>query len=481
MCRASFPLLVCASLAACSDPSVSQKHDPIQPAGWDHEVRVSLAEDLSPDPDVFETKLVARVARLQLVDGTETEVYTYNGVIPGPEIRVQQGDRVIIHLENELPEPTTIHWHGLRVPNDVDGVPGVTQAPVEPGSEFTYEFVVPDAGTFWYHPHANSADQVGAGLYGSFVVTDPNEPEDLGDELTLVLSDMLLTQEGQIDWGLIGGETELIFGREGNLLLVNGKTKPSLTALTGRRQRWRIINAARTRYFQVAMQDHEFLRFAGDSGMIERPLSQREVVVVPGERAEVIVTPTGLPGSTLSVVAIPYDRGFGTTIGRPTEDLMTIALSADEPHRDAPLPTLSREIEAIDVSSALEVPLLLTQNDLPDGTAALGINGIPSWDAEPLRANLGETQVWTVTNGTAFAHPFHLHGYFFQVLSIDGVAPPVLEWKDSVDVHVQGKTKLAVRFDDRPGTWMVHCHILDHAELGMMTTLVVSDPASSQD
>jgi len=459
---------------ACSGPEGETKQGSIQPVNWDEALRVAAAEDLSPDPHVFETNLTASVTSLEILEGLQTDVYSYNGTVPGPEIRVARGDRVIVHFTNDLPEPTTIHWHGVRVPNDVDGVPGVSQPEVLPGESFTYDFVVPDSGTFWYHPHVRSAEQVGAGLYGSFVVTDPEEPKDLGDDLTLVLSDIELREDGTLETDILAENLQLLFGREGNTLLVNGKVDPTLLARSGRRQRWRVINAARTRYYQLAIEGHQFLRFAGDGGMIEHPVSNETIVVAPAERVEVVFTPSVEPGTTLPVRWVPYDRGFGSTV-RAEVQVMNIEVDDQSPYLDAPLPALSRSIEPLDLSSAKELSLELTQNDPGDGTLALGINGIPSWEAPPIQASLGETQIWTFKNTIAFAHPMHLHGYFFQVLSVDGTPPAVREWKDTVDVHVDGETKIAVHFDERPGMWMLHCHILDHSESGMMTMVDVSD------
>src|SRR5690606_15197186 len=133
---------------------------------------------------------------------------------------------VIVHFRNSLPEPTTIHWHGVRVPNDMDGAPGMTQDPIAPGAEFRYEFVLRDAGTFWYHPHQSSSDQVGRGLYGPIVVVDPEEPDVFGDELVLMLSDVSLDADGQLLPKDNGGSFGDLFGREGNVLLVNGKVLP---------------------------------------------------------------------------------------------------------------------------------------------------------------------------------------------------------------------------------------------------------------
>lgn len=446
---------------------------------WSAPIRAPLAADEAPDPDVFETHLEARTQAIEIIPGTTTEVWTYNGSLSGPEIRVERGDRVIVHFTNNLPEPTTIHWHGLRIPNDMDGVPGVSQPEVQPGETFTYDFVVPDAGTYWYHPHVRSAAQAGFGLYGSFVVTDPDEPADLGDELTLVLSDISLDADGNLQPADISGDLGTLFGREGSHLLVNGKLDPTIEVRAGRRQRWRLINAARSRYFQLGIPGHTFTRIGGDSGFIEHPVQQDTVVIIPGERAEVVFEPSAAAGSELAVAWIPYEHGFGSVFGRTEEPVFRLHVTDQEPYIEAPLPTLSRTIPTIDTTDAPVTTLELTQNDASDGSFALGINGVPSWDAEPLRAEIGNTQVWEVKNTIDFAHPFHLHGFFFQVLDLNGVAPAVKEWKDTADVPVDGVLRLAVRFDERPGMWMFHCHILDHADAGMMGMVEVHEPGQA--
>lgn len=446
----------------------------VQPSDWSAPIRGALAEDESPDPHVFETHFEAREADLEIVPGTSTPVWTYNGQVSGPEIRVSRGDRIIVHFTNNLPEPTTIHWHGLRIPIDMDGVPGESQPEVQPGETFTYDFIAPDAGLFWYHPHVNSAAQAGFGLYGALLVSDPEEPADLGDELTLVLSDMSIEADGSLSSPDVSGDLGTLFGREGNVLLVNGKVDPVYEARAGRRQRWRVVNASRSRYYQLALAGNTFTRIGGDGGLLERPEATDTVLVAPGERADVVLQLAAEPGTLLPVRWVAYDRGFGSTFARPDVTVFRIQTSLDAPFDDAPLPVLSRTIEPIDTADATVVPMELTQNDV-DGKFALGINGVPSWDAPPLMAAIGDTHVWELKNTIEFAHPFHLHGFFFQVLEFNGAAPSVREWKDTVDVPVNGSVKIAVRFDERPGMWMFHCHILDHADAGMMGMVHLHD------
>ena len=472
--RAVFKFFVATAglvVVSCSAPVDSGSNDgPSQPPKWDAELRLPEAVDVNPAPHIFETTLTAKVVNLELVPGKFTPVWTYNGLLPGPLIRVAPGDRLIVHLVNELPEPTTIHWHGIRLPNAMDGVPGHTQAQVEPGGRFDYDFVLPDSGTFWYHPHVDSAAQAGFGLYGPLIVTDPSEPAGLGDELVLVLADMMLMDDGAQASPESGGDLATLFGREGDVLLVNGKVNPVLHSLAGRRQRWRVINTAKSRYFQLMMEGQQFTRIGGDQGLIEKPESSDRIVLTPAQRAEVVVDLALPSGSTRAVRWVPYDRGFGSTEFRPEETVFTIETSVDPAYASPPLPTLHREIAALDVSNATRQFIDLTQS-VAGEPFSLGINGVSGDRAPALMAMVGDTQMWTVRNTMAFAHPFHLHGFFFQVMDVNGVPPATREWRDTVNIPIDASVNLAVSFNERPGMWMFHCHILDHAEAGMMGML----------
>jgi FtsP/CotA-like multicopper oxidase with cupredoxin domain len=191
-------------------------------------------------------------------------------------------------------------------------------------------------------------------------------------------------------------------------------------------------------------------------------------LIVPGERLDLAVVPQGASGSQVTVNAQPYDRGLGTTFATPI-DLFIVQLEG-MPVATDPLPPLDRTIVPIPIDSATPVDIQLTY----DGSSplSLGINGVAYADSQPYMAMVGETQLWTVTNTFGLAHPFHMHGFFFQVRSDSGP----LEWKDTVNIPVHGSLQLAVKFDDRPGMWMFHCHILDHAEAGMMGSLMVMEP-----
>ncbi|MDT8398737.1 MAG: multicopper oxidase family protein [Pseudomonadales bacterium] len=469
---------LCLLLAACSSagpggagPAPLSALDVGQPEGWDADLQLDIPEDLNPDPAIIEIELEARVTDMEIIPGHMTPVWSYGGSLPGPLIRGRIGDRLIVHFKNSLPEATSIHWHGLRIGNDMDGVPGVTQDPIASGEEFTYDFVLTDAGTFWYHPHINSAAQVGWGLYGPLVVEDPADPEVFGDELVLLLSDMSLDENGQFYPTDAGGAFSDLFGREGEVLLVNGKVMPRLKVRQGKQQRWRIINAARTRYYTIRYRGQSLLRLGGDNGLAEHSESVRQIILVPGERTDLVFTPPDEPGTLSYLQWYPTERGYGSTFNRFAKKMMAIETVAASPVAPAVIPEFLRTIEPINTEGAREEEIDLTIGYDRDDNVVMGINGMDGRHHNHINieARVGQTHIWHVTNDTDFSHPFHLHGYFFQVLD-DSLVP---EWKDTVDVPFKSEIRLAVKFDERPGTWMFHCHILDHAELGMMGLLRV--------
>ena len=423
--------------------------------------------------NTVEVNLEAKIAKVEYAPGQEVEAWTYNGDIPGPLIRVKVGDRLVVHFTNNLPKPTTVHWHGLRIPIQMDGVPGHSQPEVQPGGSFTYDFVVPDAGLFWYHPHVMSATQVGYGLYGALLVEDPNDVIGVEDEHVFVLSDIGINDDiGQLESPDAGGQLGMAFGREGNHVLVNGRERTTIKARAGVPQRWRIVNAAKSKYFQldlVEMTGDPFIVIGGDGGLQEYPVKQQTVVIAPGERVDAIVTPNGAPGSEIHVRSLPFNRGYGSDY-IPIAELFTIAL-ADSPPANTNLDlNLNRPIKPLDRDGATQVHMGFTLVQA-DRTIEYRINDVPAARVKTIPAKPGETQIWTITNQTKWSHPIHLHGFFFQVLDKNGEPVRPLAWKDTVDVPFEQTLSFIVKYDDRQGSWMFHCHILDHAEGGLMTTV----------
>ena len=197
--------LLALSWMAAQSPAWAQTPTSYAPAGWDAGLKLAEAPDTNPDPNIVEIAITAKFAEVEVAPGRKVRAWTYNGGLPGPLIRATVGNRLIVHFKNELDEPTTIHWHGVRVPIEMDGVPGISQEPVKKGESFTYDFVVPDASLYWYHPHVMSAAQVGYGLYGALLVEDPADGVGVADTTTIVLSDIGFDGKGTLEDSESGG------------------------------------------------------------------------------------------------------------------------------------------------------------------------------------------------------------------------------------------------------------------------------------
>jgi FtsP/CotA-like multicopper oxidase with cupredoxin domain len=301
----------------------------------------------------------------------------------------------------------------------------------------------------------------------------------VADELVLVLSDIAIA-DGQLESPDSGGDLAAVFGREGTHVLVNGRTDARIVVRDGAPQRWRIVNAAKSRYFLLDLDGVPFTVIGGDGGLQESAVREDALTLTPGERLDLVVTPTrSAERPTLTLRSGLINRGFGSVEFRRVEQLMTVEFAQMPAYAGGVPPPPSRSIKPIAVAGATPVQIDLTFSN-GDGVSRYGINGYPFGHEHMLRAEVGETQVWTVTNRTNWSHPFHLHGFFFQVLDSNGQPVRPLAWKDTVDVPFGETIKLAVRFDDRPGMWMYHCHILDHADLGMMGMLELVPATSSR-
>jgi FtsP/CotA-like multicopper oxidase with cupredoxin domain len=408
---------------------------------------------------VVTVTLVARESDWEFVQGMKTRVWAYNGQVPGPTLEAHVGDVLQVTLKNELPEPTTIHWHGLRLPAAMDGTQDV-QSAITPGDSFTYRFLLPDAGTFWYHPHFDETVQLERGLYGALLVRGHDEPR-FDQDRVLVLDDVKLDRSGQIEE--IGGFAENHDGRQGRTLLVNGRQGIELLMSAGQVERWRIVNAASARYFRLSFGRRQFALIATDGGFIEAPVQMSEVLVVPGDRVELAVGPFA-EGERVRLETLPYDR---RTIARSrTEVVANVLVERALPSR-ASIPRSLRRIEPLvtgPVAATREVHLGVRPS-LRHGVKFV-VNGEAHHHDRPVQ--LGELQVWDLVNDTLMDHPFHLHGYFFQVVSIDDTPPGFRSWEDTLNIPPRSRVRIAWMPDDRAGEWMYHCHILEHHASGMM-------------
>jgi FtsP/CotA-like multicopper oxidase with cupredoxin domain len=417
--------------------------------------------DATPGPGgrVVAVELEARETDWEFVPGRGTRAWGYNGQVPGPVLEARVGDVLEVRLKNSLSEPTMIHWHGIRLPASMDGTENV-QRPVAAGETFTYRFTLPDAGTFWYHPHMNETVQLERGLYGALIVHGPDEPQ-LDRERVFVLDDVSLDQHGQINPP--GGWIERHDGRQGSTRLVNGRAEPELTMASVQVERWRIVNASSARYVRLSIGGQPFRILGTDGGLISSPVTVREFLLTPGDRVDLAVGPF-TEGETLLVESLRYVRG---SFRRPKRELFATLRIGPVAPSQAVIPERLRSIEPLvtgDVPATREVHLgfKLSRKRGVDFV----INKEAHHRADPVR--LGELQVWEVINRTPVDHPFHLHGFFFQVVHVNGEPPAFLSWEDTINVPARGRVRIAWMPDDRPGEWMYHCHILEHHAAGMM-------------
>jgi len=425
-------------------------------------------DQAEPEPGrlVVRMDLEAREVDWELTPGRATRVWAFNGQVPGPFIEAHVGDVLEVRLTNRLPEPTTLHWHGLRLPAAMDGT-DMVQAPIVPGGTFTYRFKLLDAGTFWYHTHSNEPVQLERGLYGAVIVHAADEPA-FDRERVLVLSDVMLDQTAQIV--APGDVRERRDGREGNVRLVNGTAEPELMMWGGQVERWRIINAAGARYVRLSIGRRPFRIIGTGGGPIASLTITRDVLLTPGERVDLAVGPFE-PGDVISVLSEPYDRGMGE---HNPELFATVRVGPAAPSRLGAL-TWSHTMEpSIERSSAPTRVIAFSERVGGHGDATFLINGEQHYRDEPV--TVGELQVWDIVNASSIDHPFHLHGFFFEILERDGRPPAFRSWEDTVNVPAGGRVRIAWTPDDRPGEWMYHCHILDHHAAGMMAHFAVVRP-----
>jgi bilirubin oxidase len=431
-----------------------------------------VLRNTSDKPGVVELDLTAAPSQVEMVPGKPTTAWAYNGTVPGPTIELREGDSVTIHFHNKLTQTTTVHWHGLHIPAGADGSP---LNPVAPGGNVDYIFKIPagSAGTYWYHPHPDmtTTEQVAKGLYGALVVRPAVDPLAGIPERLLILSDNRFRPDGAVDFPehmSPASQVDAENGREGNVLLVNGQVKPTISVRPGQVERWRFINASAARIYRLAIPGRKLLHVGSDGGLFAAPREVDDLLVANSERVEVLVR-GGEPGSRVVLQTLPYDRYDPHT--RPadwnqTRDLLELRTSTDAPPPPVTIPTTLRVVQPIDTKQVAARRSIVFSQGLINGKTM-------DMSRVDVTVRLGTTEIWQVENVVGMDHPFHLHGFRFQVLDRDGVPEPYVSWKDSVNVPKHSQVRIAVRFEDFPGKWMFHCHILDHEDMGMMGIVLV--------
>lgn len=403
----------------------------------------------------------------------------YNGSVPGPVLRYRQGQRLRVVLDNGLEEGTTIHWHGIRLPNAMDGVPHVTQAPVGPGETFDYAFDLPDAGTYWYHSHLNGSEQLGRGLAGALIVEEP-EPYAADRDVVWFLDDWLLTAEGVIVADFNTPRDITHAGRIGNTVTINGKLPHDLNVRPGERIRLRLINGANGRAFALSFGDLPIHVVALDGQPVvpHEPAAGR-VVVGPGMRADLVVDCVGEPGTRVAI-ADDFYRGRGF-------ELMGLAIEGDAvrgaPPSTPPPALPANPVPEPDLDGA-ERHEIVFGGGMMGGMAreqmmamirqgmAWTVNGepVPSpghHDHAPLfTVERGRTCRVVYRNETRWHHPIHVHGHHFRVLRRNGTDVPHQPLRDTVLMNPLETVETAF-VADNPGDWMLHCHVLEHQASGM--------------
>jgi len=438
--------------------------------------------DDNPDPRIVEVSLEASENSVQLAaSGKKTKLLNYNHSFPGPLLHARVGDRVIVHFTNALTEPTTIHWHGLRISDQMDGSPMI-QNPVQPGETFTYDFVVPDAGTFWYHTHLSQIEQLERGLYGAIVVHEAAAPV-FSAERIVVADDLRLDATNQVSEFVLTGH-DLMAGRVGNLLLANGKNGVlRATIPRGGIERWRVVLASNALSFGLRIRGADVRVIATDGGLLPTPFALTRVDIAPGQRYDFEVRPTATASEVVLEALVVVSDASGTISEQPFALIKsTVTGEVVTPEPVYPSVIMPATTDLPDWMELLDWKLSAVN---VGGKVHFTINGMSDFvdsDGEfhdHVLLHTFEPNVAVrikLTSAISPAHPFHIHGQFFQIIERGGKAvtdEPGL--RDTVYLRgAESATILA--YMENPGRWMVHCHIAEHGENGMMADIQVGPP-----
>ncbi|MCH7475334.1 MAG: multicopper oxidase family protein [Gemmatimonadetes bacterium] len=466
---------------------------------------------------------LAAILVRRVINGKTFVMYGFNGQYPGPLIVVKQSATVVVNFTNRIDLPTTIHWHGVRLDNRFDGVPGVTQDPVLPGESFVYQIHFPDPGIYWYHPHVREDIQQELGLYGNMLVEspDPDYYNPVNREEVLILDDLFMDREEIVPFGEEAGNFSLM-GRFGNLFLLNGEPDYHLNVKRGEVVRFLLTNVSNTRSYNVVFGDARMKVVGADISKFQREEWVESVFIAPAQRY-VIEARFDTPGEfaiTNNVQAINHVRGefFASvdTLGtitvsddpaeanyagqflvlRENEDVIA-DIERFRPHFDRPpdhelvltlrlgeVPSIVVQFMSIDTTY---FPPVEMNNAMPMMNWVSNAGNVRWILREPATRRENMDIDWEFTQGDVvkirlfndpnsihpMGHPIHLHGQRLLVLERDGVRTRNLAWKDTAMIPTGSTVDLLVEMSN-PGRWMMHCHIAEHLEAGMMTAFTVT-------
>ncbi len=410
-------------------------------------------------------ELVAQPVTAQILPAGDpaTPMLGFNGRTPGPVLRARQGGTFDVRFLNRIGEGSAVHWHGMRIDNAMDGVPGMTQDVVETGAEFEYSFQAPDAGTFWYHSHNRSWEQVAKGLYGPLIV-DEITPPDVDHDLIVILDDWRMTESGTLADGFENMHDQAHQGRLGNY--ARALVGPSTPVRRGDRVRLRLINVATDRIFPIELEGVDGKIVAFDGMPLPRPQVGSNLVLAPAQRADIIadVTSAGQIAFVFPTRDDPYLLGE-----IPVEGVNTMR----QPSGIPALPPNEQKQPDLDTAVALTLTMqggamsrpASTQTDIWAFNGQSGLTDMPFH-----RFERGQTARIRLVNDTRFPHGIHLHGHhFFEV----GADASLGAFRDTTLVDAGGTRDIVCVFDN-PGKWLLHCHMLGHQAAGMKTWVEVT-------
>jgi blue copper oxidase len=445
-----------------------------------------------PIPRLIDASRLGNVVKLRAASGLHefykgkpTRTFGYSAPLLGPVLRFRRGNHVAMSVENALDTPTTIHWHGLLVPGDMDGGP---QSTIDPG--VTWQGTLPidqPAATLWYHPHPHhdTARQTYLGLAGLIIVDDGDHqglPHDYGlDDLPIIIQDRTFGSDGSLDYEV--DELGVIYGVRGDTVIVNGAIEPVAKVPAGW-VRLRLLNGANAQNFDLRFRDRRvFHVIASDGGLLSRPVPLTRLRISPAERFEILVDFSNRKPALLETGPDEVMGIFGAISEDRTDDFVpvmrfepTVATAAV---RRLPSHLVNQEPARLDTAVQRRQFILnngvcgrrMRMSGQPDMPVIVGINGrTHDPNRIDVETKLGTSEIWEVTS-VGMAHPFHVHGALFRILSLDDKPPPdhLAGWKDVV--LVEGTARLLVKFTkpaNRDYPFMYHCHVLEHEDAGMM-------------